>query len=239
MLLDGGVVASDSHDQLYPTDGDPLPDTCGQGEELPGRSIRKYSGSSRPPGICPEQWQLMSKRRNSQQLGNIKLLSRQPTGFAVAAAAPATAGPPPTNENRSCNDDGVPATAGPRDTAAGDSRAPVSVSPNSLLVNDKSDTCDSKVGSDKSDACDSKAGEDKLDACDSKVEHDHKIEKRARSREDVQAAVSAAQKRQDKSHTSGCKKRSDTCQGRNLARVHPHRIHPTRTAWKHAPWHRR
>lgn len=64
MLSGRGVGASDSHDQLYPTDGDPLPDTCGQREELTGRSIRKYSGSSRPPGMCPEQWQLISKRRN-------------------------------------------------------------------------------------------------------------------------------------------------------------------------------
>ena len=54
MLLDGGVVAFDSQDQLYPTDGDPLPEARRQGEELLGRPIRKYSGSPRPAAIWPE-----------------------------------------------------------------------------------------------------------------------------------------------------------------------------------------
>ena len=49
------------------------------GEILPGRTIRKYRGSSRPPGIWPEQWSCTEKGRKRRAVANATTHSEHPT----------------------------------------------------------------------------------------------------------------------------------------------------------------
>ena len=78
-----------------------------------------------------------------------------PKAVCSSSSGARDSGAAPT-ENRSSHEDQVPAAAGPCDTAAAESSAPVSNCPNILLETGGYEICDGKVGSDKPDSCDIK-----------------------------------------------------------------------------------